>query len=204
VDNPKPDVIFICDHCGAEIRNNKWNVVRHMENKHLQKRIPCLWNLCVETFSGVEARTQHMVKFHDQETPHVCLQCDKKFAFKSQLRQHNEQIHHIVSGEVKVQRTICKKAKKSETCEYCSKTFSVNNIKRHVKIVHMGERPFPCPWDGCSSAFGQKVQLQVHIRQHTGEKPNCCTQCEFRCADPSTLFKHLKNVHKIEPKKKKN
>jgi Pyruvate/2-oxoacid:ferredoxin oxidoreductase delta subunit len=33
---------------------------------------------------------------------------------------------------------------------------------------------------------------------HTGEKPHSCSRCVFHCSDPSTLLKHLKNVHKVE------
>lgn len=39
--------------------------------------------------------------------------------------------------------------------------------------------------------------LQIHMRQHTGEKPLKCESCKFSTRDPSSLYKHRQR-HSLE------
>ncbi len=64
----------------------------------------------------------------------------------------------------------------------------------HVKSVHRGIKPFKC--DLCATAFSQRLNLVVHMRTHTGEKPY---ECDFGCgksfARSFDCTKHHKTVH---------
>ncbi|GAA6107665.1 zinc finger protein GLIS3 [Tachysurus ichikawai] len=40
--------------------------------------------------------------------------------------------------------------------------------------VHSGEKPNRCTFEGCQKAFSRLENLKIHVRSHTGEKPYMC------------------------------
>ena len=79
-------------------------------------------------------------------------------------------------------------------CDRCEKTFGTGkSLKRHISIIHLGERKFPCL--ECGKAFGRSSHLNKHVLfVHKGLKSTH--------EDTSTNTKLLDIVHWIMKKHK--
>ncbi|XP_076255827.1 uncharacterized protein LOC143193483 [Rhynchophorus ferrugineus] len=65
------------------------------------------------------------------------------------------------------------------TCywEQCPRKTKPFNARYKLLIhmrVHSGEKPNKCPFKGCNKAFSRLENLKIHQRSHTGERPYLC------------------------------
>lgn len=58
----------------------------------------------------------------------------------------------------------------------------------------LGEKPYICPYEGCSKRYSNSSDRFKHTRTHYVDKPYYCkmTGCLKRYTDPSSLRKHIK------------
>ncbi|XP_047542875.1 zinc finger protein 83-like [Vanessa atalanta] len=178
---------FPCTVCDKVFRW-KTSLKRHLEKHDTEnkdsspsKRAYCA--SCEIAFSSVCSLQRHLRNSlkhvtHDQ-LKFICDHCNQRFADKTKLRDHIEEKH--------LHRTF--------QCPICYKP-SKNRVglEQHVRAVHKG-RPNNRMCHHCGKGFPTKVQLESHIRTHTGERPFMCEFCPTTFSQQSNLYKHHRQVH---------
>ncbi|CAG7815276.1 unnamed protein product [Allacma fusca] len=94
-------------------------------------------------------------------------------------------------------------------CIQCGRLFSVScNARRHVRVVHFGERLYACQL--CQKLFSSKTDGLIHertcmgrkIRKIEGSPPSFeCKMCSSRYTDLQSAWFHAKKMHLVDSEK---
>ncbi|EDS35078.1 zinc finger protein [Culex quinquefasciatus] len=140
--------------------------------------VPSNCSVCGKTLNSSAALKVHMMRHADTKA-HCCELCPLRFYTKGDL--YNHKASHIQ------QRT--------HICDICGSKFAKQSaLKRHVKLVHEGLRPFECQI--CGFKLFTSTQLKRHLLGHSKEKPYKCELCTQAFVKTDELANHVARKHR--------
>lgn len=143
------------------------------------------------------------IVYVDQTRYFQCEECPYRCRTVQQFLRHGRR--HVVTNP---------------TCAHCGKSFNAKSLlRRHILLVHMGIKRFPCPECGkmfgerrhmeehrnlhrevcsyiceiCGKQFKQVQSMTVHMQIHRGKKSYHCEYCDKAFTFRSKLLNHMKH-----------
>lgn len=84
----------------------------------------------------------------------------------------------------------------SYRCKKCSSSFQgISELQEH-KRTHLVENSYRCPI--CAKEFFRAANLRMHKLIHSSDRPHKCPECDKGFIRTADVWRHLRNVHKIE------
>ncbi|CEM32828.1 unnamed protein product [Vitrella brassicaformis CCMP3155] len=146
---------FRCRHVGCNQLIHTWEgLMRHLKRHQPANMHECGVDGCEAKFAKFSQLVAHRKACHPKPPkPLACTLCGKRYATEKGLESHMQTVHPDGSSEP--ERFLC-------PVPGCGKTYTRRwMLSQHHRVVHLGERPFKCPY--CPDAFGWKRVLQNHI-----------------------------------------
>ncbi|XP_005290810.2 zinc finger protein 253-like [Trachemys scripta elegans] len=84
-------------------------------------------------------------------------------------------------------------------CKKCGASFQdLGELQEH-KQIHLTEHSYRCPI--CGKEFFRAANLRMHKLIHSSDRPHKCPECDKGFIRTADVWRHLRNVHKIERSK---
>ncbi|XP_072117563.1 zinc finger protein 407 [Mobula birostris] len=167
----------VCKYCGKVCKSsNSLAFLAHIRTHTGSKPFRC--TLCNFATAQLGDARNH-VKRHLGVREYKCHICGWAFVMKKHLSTHLLGKHGI--GTPKERKFVC---------EICDRTFIEKWALTNHKKLHMGQKPFKCPWLTCHYSFLTASAMRDHFRTHTGEKSFLCDLCRFAGGTRHALTKH--------------
>ncbi|KAF7283829.1 hypothetical protein GWI33_022868 [Rhynchophorus ferrugineus] len=207
-DDKSNSAIPVCKSCGTTFTSKTKLCSHYKEHEACRPKNFKLFKCeqCEKEFSTIRRRNEHM-NIHTGETPYICSYCGKGFQLYPAHFKHVYR-HRLALGEVELKPGYTeKRVKLNLKCDLCPKVFASRSGFANHQLIHQGvkiqykkrikkdEGPklknFLCNY--CAKSFRTKVQLDDHIRGHTGERPFNCTYCHKCFKTKAALKTHEMN-----------
>lgn len=158
-----------CDSCGRGFPDDD-TLKKHQERCQTKRYICDICNYMTFSIGNLDLHKRK----HTGERPFACPSCDKRFTRVAHLNQHVKlhandfEMHCNMCGrgfseekELLRHELTCKN--RMFQCHMCRDThIRMDNLRRHIKIIHMGEKEILCEY--CSKQFPAKSSLTKHIK----------------------------------------
>ena len=80
-----------------------------------------------------------------------------------------------------------------DTCSECGKIFSYAPDAR--KCYRLCTKQFKHQCEFCGKGFVMSSYYKRHMLEHSGARPHRCTYCEYRSAQTSAVYRHMRTIH---------
>lgn len=190
---------------------------RHSKRRHENPtKYKC--DICQSEFQRKLKLKFHIVSVHTKEYPFHCEKCGKKFITEHFFKNHNCKTYICeVCTKVFTKWTQLTEHKKTSTkcalkykCPECNKEFKHPQLLKDHEQVHKSkdERTgFPCTFEGCTSFYTMKKNLDAHFRRKHGDLKDAfkCSfeNCGLTLSTKKKLEEHIEKKHVNVPSPKK-
>ncbi|XP_030753080.1 zinc finger protein 84-like isoform X2 [Sitophilus oryzae] len=208
-DDKSNSVIPVCKSCGTTFTSKTKLCSHYKEHEHCRPKNFKLYQceVCQKEFSTARRRNEHM-NIHTGEVPYICSYCGKGFQLYSAHFKH-VYTHRLALGEVELKPGYTeKRVRLNLKCDLCPKVFASRSGFANHQLIHQGVKiqyrkrikeketgpklkNFLCNY--CAKSFRTKIQLDGHIRGHTGERPFNCSYCHKFFKTKAALKTHEMN-----------
>ncbi|XP_063544154.1 zinc finger protein 26-like [Cydia strobilella] len=192
-----------CPHCPGEIFRFFGTLLKHMNNKHTNNNIICVY--CGQTFRRDQNLRVHIWRHH-RDGRFKCNICGAECNIPSRLYMHMAKAHGVkaakcpkcpesFSTQYLRQKHLIEAHDSGHKCSYCGKLFTRNSFMRdHIRRTHLKEKNVECSI--CNMKFFNNVLLRRHMVKHSGEKNFHCDICGERFFWRKSLRTHMARHNK--------
>lgn len=174
---------FEC-HCGKTF-TKLGGLLRHKKLHDPEYRRSCPH--CSKTFSGTTGLKSHLKSFHtkgERERPYMCDLCGKSY------RRKNLTVHMLRHGE------------KTKVCDVpgCDRKFFLKTeLNSHMKLFHLKQNDFVCPYEDCENSYGKRDRLERHVAViHEKIREKCPIEgCKFSVGRFDYMRNHVKKHNEL-------
>ncbi|XP_063547938.1 zinc finger protein 260-like [Cydia strobilella] len=171
--------VIMCSQPGCgEIFFTPKELVLHRKQHSVCSALWC--RLCGLQLAARGAAERHL-DVHRKKT-FSCPVCARKYGEKYLLMKHVPQHFETVI----------------HMCKVCGKLYNAKNRLIEHSKTHANVKNYKCSF--CTKGFTSIYKLKQHQNMHTNVRPYRCTVCTKDFNNHSNWYKHVRKIHKIDPK----